>query len=77
MARLVLELAPMQIFGITRLGFLAISIAVFALWSCIALEAIALGQGRADAREVERMQRRPVPASVPASPFPASAVRSS
>jgi len=66
-----------RIFGITRTGFAAITIAVFALWSCIAMEAIALGQGRADARAVERLHKRPVPASVPESPFRPAAVKSS
>jgi hypothetical protein len=66
-----------RIFGITKLGFAAIAIAVFALWSCIALEAIALGQGRADAREVERLRKQPIPASVPALPFRPAAVKSS
>lgn len=68
---------PMRIFGITKTGFTAIAIAVFALWGCIAMEAIALAHGREDARAVERMQRRPVPASVPVSPFDPAAVKSS
>jgi ABC-type uncharacterized transport system permease subunit len=67
----------MQIFGITRAGFTAIAIAVFALWACIGMEAIALARGRMDARAVERMYKRPVPASVPTSPFRSAIVKSS
>jgi hypothetical protein len=68
---------PVRIFGITKAGFTAIAIAVFALWSCIAMEAIALGQGRADARAVDQLRKRPIPASVPASPFRPATVKSS
>jgi ABC-type uncharacterized transport system permease subunit len=67
----------MQIFGITKAGFTAIAIAVFALWGCIALQAVALAHGRMDQRAVEQFQRRPIPASVPASPFRPATVKSS
>lgn len=67
----------MQIFGITKGGFVAIAIAVFALWGCVAMEAIALRRGQADARAVERLRKRPMPASVPQAPFSPPTVKSS
>jgi hypothetical protein len=63
----------LQIFGITRTGLCAISLAVVALWGCIALEQNELHHGRLDARaslrELNRLRERAVPASAPVSPF--------
>ena len=63
----------LQIFGITRTGLCAMSLAVMALWGCFALEQNELRHGRFDARaslrELNRLREQAVPASAPVSPF--------
>jgi hypothetical protein len=74
----------LQIFGITKAGLVAITISVFALWTCIALETAALRRAALDARDaqasdrtLERLLQHSVPASEPAPPFHSQSVKSS
>jgi hypothetical protein len=70
----------LRLFGITKAGLLAIAVSVFALWSCIALEAAALRRAAVDARafkSLERLLQPSVPASQPAPPFRSQSVKSS
>lgn len=63
----------LQIFGITRTGLCAMSLAVTALWGCFAMEQNELRHGRLDAlaslRELNRLREQAVPVSAPVSPF--------
>jgi len=60
---------------------MAMMIAVFALWSSIALEKAALRRAASDARAsrqtLERLREQTLPASQPASPYPPSALKTS
>jgi len=62
-----------RLFGITRAGLATIAACVIALWSCIALEAMANVRAATDAnasrQAIERLRRQSVPASVPEPPF--------
>ncbi len=59
----------LELFRITKSGFLAMTISVFALWGSIALETATLNRAARDARTafrtLERLRERSVPASQP------------
>jgi hypothetical protein len=59
----------MQIFGITKTGLRAMSLAVLSLWACLGLEAIARAHANRDAKlalmQLDGLRRRAVPVSLP------------
>ena len=71
----------LRFFGITRTGLVAMTIAVFALWSCIALEITARHRAEMDAldaiRTLERLRQPSVPVSEPAPRFEVQSLKSS
>src|ERR1035438_403599 len=71
----------LRLFGITKAGLLAMTISVFTLWGCIALETTTLRRAAMDARAsfrtLERLRQQSVPASEPRAPFHSQSVRSS
>jgi hypothetical protein len=71
----------LRLFGITKAGLVAMAIAVFALWTCVALETAALRRAALDARvsfkTLERLREQSVPASEPTPPFHSQSVKSS
>jgi hypothetical protein len=71
----------MRIFGITQTGMMAMAIAVFALWSSIAMEKAALRRAAIDEhtslKTIERLREEAVPASHPEVPYQRSFSKSS
>ncbi|HWE51258.1 MAG TPA: hypothetical protein VG273_15810 [Bryobacteraceae bacterium] len=63
----------MRLFGITRAGLLATSIAVMTLWTCLAMERATVRHANRDVvsslRTLKNLQQRRVPVSQPSSPF--------
>jgi hypothetical protein len=62
----------LRIFGITRAGLIAITLAVAGLWSCIGMEAITRRHADQDERitlqTLWKLRQNSVPVSVPAEP---------
>jgi hypothetical protein len=63
----------LRLFGISKSGLIAMTLAVSALWGCIVLERTSLRQAEIDARErvkmLNRLREQAVPASDPVQPF--------
>jgi hypothetical protein len=61
-----------RLFGITKAGLLAMSIAVMALWTCLAMERSALRHANRDVlislRRLESLRQRNVPVANPSRP---------
>jgi hypothetical protein len=62
----------LKVFGITRGGLIAITLAVAGLWSCIGMEAVTRRRADREARislqTLWKLRQNSVPVSVPAEP---------
>ena len=72
--------AHLRLFGITKAGLLATSIAVMTLWTCLAMERTTMRRANRDVisslRTLRDLQQRRVPVSHPSSsPFHSRAAR--